>query len=706
MDKEYNYRKEILELRKELQKSECINAMLEEKLQDVLRSKSWRCTQFVRNITSKFYKSSSKDSEEEPISVYCYDYHEEPSYVSTYQDNIDFSDFSPLVKTIAFYLPQFHQISENDKWWGKGFTEWTNVKKAKPLFDNHYMPREPHDDFGYYRLDSFDTLKKQVKLAKMHGIYGFAFYYYWFSGKRLLEKPLDLFLKHTEIDFPFVLCWANENWTRTWDGLENEVLMRQKYLKNDPEKFIDDIAKYMKDSRYIKVQGKPLLLVYNPSAIPDFERVCFQWRERARQSGIGEIEIWSKTFVPAADYTNTSFVDGEFDFAPSQFHLPQDQITGISNSANVLNYTKLVDHLRNVYAYHYPLKKFSYSITMGWDNSARRKRDYSILYHYSLESFYKWAVMVIQKMAFNDFSDTFLFVNAWNEWGEGTYLEPDKKYGYANINTLSKAICGIPLKAQVKVFHDIPVRKAKQNFKILIQVHAFYPDVLPEILDELKKVPYQYDLYLSTNEEEKKKEIIKILKNYGMRNYHVAVYPNHGRDILPMILQLKEVYSQYDYMLHLHTKRSMTTTFGNEWREHIFRNLLGSTEHVKTIFQEFHKDSELGLIYPLPFPKIFCSLVEARGAIANNGENMKVLFKRLGIPLSEIDYFLTFPTGSMFWGRVDAIKELFEVLNADDFEEENGQIDGTMAHAVERCFDALARKNGYKSLEVMHKSEE
>jgi len=191
------------------------------------------------------------------------------SYHAWYEDNIDFSRHTTDIKAVAFHLPQFHQIPENDLWWGEGFTEWTNTKKARPLFNGHYQPREPHDDIGYYDLSDVETLRKQVRLARQHGIYGFCFYHYWFSGKRLLEKPLDILLENPDININFCLCWANENWTRRWDGKDRELLIEQKYEEQDPLKFIKDLETYLKDDRYIRVNGKPMLLIYKIPEIPN-----------------------------------------------------------------------------------------------------------------------------------------------------------------------------------------------------------------------------------------------------------------------------------------------------------------------------------------------------------------------------------------------------------------------------------------------------
>ena len=705
---EYEYRKEVYELRQKVKKLEQDNQVLQGTLNQILESKGWKFLERAKKTKNKCFsfKKTASVSPANLSTAFVYDYKTEPVYVSWYQDNVDFSSLPVYVKTLAFYLPQFHCIKENDEWWGKGFTEWTNTKKAKPLFDGHYMPRVPHKDFGYYHLDDVSVLKKQVELAKQHKIYGFIYYYYWFSGKRLLEKPLDLLLEHPEVDFPFVLCWANENWTRTWDGLENEVLMEQKYLPEDPENFIKDLQKYVKDPRYIRINGCPLILVYNPDAIPDFSSVCHKWRETAKKIGIGDIVVWSKTEIGNPSYKNTEFVDGEFDFAPHGFYLPNDEITGISKASYVVNYSKLVHNLWDTYINHYPLKSFSYSVTMGWDNSARRKENFKIYYHYSLESFYLWTTMAMKKMTFNAFSDVFLFVNAWNEWGEGTYLEPDLKYGYANINTLSRAICKIPLKAKFKVFQT-ECKLETIHSKIAVQAHVFYDDLFEELLKQLMLIPYSYDLYISTDTVEKKMKLIRILDKFSFHDYYVDVYPNKGRDIYPMLLQMKDHIDQYEYFLHIHTKKTITQDYGDDWREYLWHNLLGSTANIKNIFKEFVTDYQIGIIYPIIYNKVFDQLVNPWGAIGkNNQKNLELLCEKLHISKEKLKPDITFPVSSMFWARTDAIRDLFAICEMLDFDLECGQVDGTMAHAVERVFDLLALKYGYQSLEVLNQLDE
>ena len=372
-----------------------------------------------------------------------------PFHESEYQENMNFSGHEPKVKTIAFYLPQFHRIPENDKWWGKGFTEWTNTRKAKPKFNGHYQPHEPHKDIGYYNLTNIETLKKQTTLAKQHRIYGFCFYLYWFSGKRLLEKPLDLFLEHPELDINFCLCWANENWTRRWDGKDQEILIKQNYSEEDPYRFIEDIYKYIADKRYIRIDGIPIILVYYPAHIPNVRDVFQKWQKYANEIGIGKIKIlicntWGHT---AETLHIEDIIDGSVEFPPH--NMQHKGIYYESGVATIADYNELVYGIKKEIStdnkfYGSGITPLYRTSVMGWDNTARKKRDWFIYGKFSLRCFYEWILLLVAEA--QNTKKEFVFVNAWNEWGEGTYLEPDKKYGYANINTLSKAICGLPFK--------------------------------------------------------------------------------------------------------------------------------------------------------------------------------------------------------------------------------------------------------------------
>ena len=190
---------------------------------------------------------------------------------------------TPDIRPIAFYLPQFHPTPENDEWWGKGFTEWTNVTKARPLFPGHYQPQLPAD-MGFYDLRLPEAREAQAALAREYGIHGFCYYHYWFNGRRILERPFNEVLASGKPDFPFCLCWANENWTRVWDGGEKNVLLEQKYSHEDDLAHIESLIPAFRDERYIRIDGKPLFLVYRTGLLPNPARTAEIWREAAKRA--------------------------------------------------------------------------------------------------------------------------------------------------------------------------------------------------------------------------------------------------------------------------------------------------------------------------------------------------------------------------------------------------------------------------------------
>lgn len=633
------------------------------------------------------------------------------AYDAYYQDNQSFEG-APDVKMLAFYLPQFHTFPENDEWWGKGFTEWVNVKNGDSRFEGHYQPRVPHDDIGYYNLEDIDVLRKQAELAKEHGIYGFCFYYYWFSGKRLMEKPVDMLLEHPEIDLPFCLCWANENWTRAWDGLNKNVLIAQEYSEQDDLQFMRDMKRYIDDKRYIKINGKPLVMVYNPGQIPDCHKSFNKWREVAREIGIGDIVIWTcQTANNTADLLGiTDCIDAEVEFPPHNMWLESLAVRDIDlsgKSAFIYNYQclveYLVDKLKN--ETNKPTVPIHHSCMMAWDNAARRKDAWFTYYAFSLKSLYKW-VRAIANKAREDFDEEerYIFINAWNEWGEGTYLEADEKYGYANINTVAKALYNLPFDDDLSVINHSDSFIEKKTFekgeksRIAVQIHMFYLDTLDETIENLNKIPYQFDCYVSTDSDEKKTIIsTKLNNNCNCNNFFVEVFENRGRDVAPFLCQMKDVYKNYDYLCHIHSKKTKTNDHGNEWRTYIFDHLFGSEEYMKRVFNIFETNTNIGILMPPTYP-----VLELQAEWGGNKQGVEELLNKMNI-LTELPELPSFPVGNMFWARTTAVKSMFELgLEQNDFPEEAGQVNATIAHQIERSWVYVARAAGYTSRHIFN----
>ncbi|ABG52354.1 Tetratricopeptide TPR_2 [Trichodesmium erythraeum IMS101] len=349
---------------------------------------------------------------------------------------------NPEVRLIAFYLPQYHPIRENDKWWGKGFTEWTNVTKAQPLFEGHYQPRLPAD-LGFYDLRLGEVREAQAKLARKYGIYGFCYYYYWFNGKRLLERPLDDMLNNKKPDFPFCICWANENWTRRWDGLDREILIAQDYSDESYKHFAESLIPYLSDRRYICVQGRPLVLIYRIGHLPKPKKAVSIWRQVFRECGIGEVHI-AGVLGFGLENPVALGCDSGVQFPPnsvSAVPLSASQLVGNNSfSGFVYDYKQTAI---NTIQEKLPDYQVFLSVMTSWDNTARRQQNATVWLNSEPEDYEFWLRGTTEKALKNyGDSENIVFINAWNEWAEGAYLEPDKKYGCAYLEATQRVLLG------------------------------------------------------------------------------------------------------------------------------------------------------------------------------------------------------------------------------------------------------------------------
>jgi len=346
------------------------------------------------------------------------------------------------IRPIALYLPQFHPIPENDAWWGKGFTEWRNVVKAKPRFKGHYQPHMPAD-LGYYDLRLEEARLAQEAMAKEYGIYGFCYYHYWFNGKRLLNEPIDRKMKNSKEDLPFMFCWANENWTRAWDGGENEILMKQDYSEEDDINHIRALIPYFKDERYIKVDGKPVFTIYRPKLLPDITKTLAIFRNEAEKAGLNGIHLGFMQSFGVFDQPYTMGFDFAIEFQPI-FKQKYKQTSSnplvqhfLKHLQSAIRWRKKSRDGVNTYAdfIHYQMcRPFQHTIspclTPQWDNSPRRKPDQAfILKNSTPELFMEWLSHIVEKYPWSQNHEKFLFINAWNEWAEGNHLEPCEKWG-------------------------------------------------------------------------------------------------------------------------------------------------------------------------------------------------------------------------------------------------------------------------------------
>ncbi|HBE81131.1 MAG TPA: glycosyl transferase [Firmicutes bacterium] len=376
------------------------------------------------------------------------------------------------MKIIAFYLPQFHNIPENDDWWGDGFTEWVNVKKAKPLYEGHEQPRVPLNNNYYYLLD--DNVKIwQAQLAKKYGIYGFCYYHYWFNGKRLLEKPMEEMLRNKKVDLPFCICWANERWTKAWVN-ENRVLISQSYgQKPDWKQHFDYLLQFFQDDRYIKVDGKPLMVIHKAEVIECLNDMLDYWNTLAQAEGFPGLSYAYQdiTFDLVKNKDDSRF-DYNIEFQP-------DYAWNDMNNQTALQRSKFWNRLRSLKRNFYiilekklefdmarylarkgklEVKKASYAAAwqaildrkpetnknlpgafVGWDNTPRKGKAGRVFCGDTPEVFEKFLGQQIAH-ARDDYHKDMIFIYAWNEWAEGGYLEPDERNGYRNLEAIKNAL--------------------------------------------------------------------------------------------------------------------------------------------------------------------------------------------------------------------------------------------------------------------------
>ncbi len=389
----------------------------------------------------------------------------------------------PAPPLVAFHLPQYHPIPENDRWWGRGFTEWTNVTRARPLFPGHYQPHLPAD-LGFYDLRLPEARAAQADLAKAYGVGGFCYYHYWFNGRRLLERPVGDVLASGEPDFPFCLCWANEPWGRNWDGSNRHLLVEQHYSPEDDLAHIRWLLGAFADRRYIRVDGKPLFLVYRASHLPDPRRTTDAWRDEARRAGLGELHLARvEAHGPCRTDPRPLGFDAAVEFAPDGLMYDHYQVmTGVRKAVrrkmlgvtggwrawpaadkvlkavaagvrpvmhrvspkartyrdhNVSDYAEVVANMLAKPDPGYP--RFP-GVCPSWDNTARRKHGATMMVNSTPELYEGWLREVVRRQRAAGRAAEPIFVNAWNEWAEGCHLEPDQRWGRAYLEATARAV--------------------------------------------------------------------------------------------------------------------------------------------------------------------------------------------------------------------------------------------------------------------------
>jgi len=346
------------------------------------------------------------------------------------------------VTPVAFYLPQFHPFAENNRWWGEGFTEWTNVSKAKPQYIGHRQPRLP-GELGFYDLRLPEVMRRQIALARQYGIKGFCFHHYWFDGKPLMDLPVANFLADPTLDIDFCLCWANENWTRRWDGSESDILIAQRHRPEDDIAFLDNIVPALRDKRYIRIDGKPVVIVYRASLLPNAAETARRWRERAVERGIAGLFLVAAMTFEVDDPRPLGF-DAAVEFPPHRVRARRIfgdvEMVNTRFCGRIFDYADLAAKFSRADETRFRIFK---AVMPSWDNEARRPGAGHVYHGATPEAYADWlrsaAALTVRRRP----EERLLFINAWNEWAEGAYLEPDRSHGYAFLRATAEVLRGL-----------------------------------------------------------------------------------------------------------------------------------------------------------------------------------------------------------------------------------------------------------------------
>ena len=369
------------------------------------------------------------------------------------------------MKIIAFYLPQFYSFPENDEWWGKGFTEWTNVKKAKPLYKDHYQPTIPLNKY-FYSLEDVETMRWQASLAKKYGIYGFCFYHYWFGeGRQLMEKPVENYLSCSSIDFPFCICWANHNWSRTWVGGDKDILMDVRYGDEDEwEKHFQYLLPYFKDNRYIKVDGKSVLVIYQPQLIPCYDEMIIYFQRRAKEEGLDGLSILAQAMFEDGDKKMESLIDYKIQYEPNysrtmawnHFFSTFKIVPSFALDLVLYKAKGVIKKISKGKLCHY--RNYSYDAIWKYIIKSKvanekmiagafvkcdvtpRRQDRALIYKGDSPLKFKNYMSALINKVNKQYKQKIIFLSAWNEWGEGMYLEPDEKNEYRYLKAIRAAM--------------------------------------------------------------------------------------------------------------------------------------------------------------------------------------------------------------------------------------------------------------------------
>ena len=563
---------------------------------------------------------------------------------SSYEKDINFSNYSSEIKPIAIYHSELNNINNIP----------INIQMKENIKIN-------------------DIFKEQVNLAKNHGIFGFAIdYIYKYSHE---YKLLDFFLENKSINFSFLIIWNNTDFEKNLlNSLEQEL-----------NKFIKNIKKYLICSNYIRIKNKPAIIIIDPLIFKNVSESLFILREKARENEIGELYIFSPLNRKFNESEYILLFDALYDFPKTNIFDESSSNKKIEYYSGIIYKNIIINNAYNNFSL------YRTSILQIYNNSMN-----NILKDYTLEKYYILNNIIINWTKKNFIkTNGIFFINSWNNYLEGNYLEPDKKYGYSSINTFSRSLFNLSLIERYYNFNQL-----NKKCLIAIQVHIYYEDLIYEVINKTNNIPIKFDLFISTISLKKKETIEKYIKKYSKTNkYEIKIVENKGRDVLPLISQMKFYIKNYKYFCHIHTKKSKhDILLGSNWRSYLYDNLLGSKKIISEILFDFEKYEKLGFIFPEVYYDIIKNIDDYDSSDfplhKPNIKYMNFILNKI-FPGFIIGNKLIFPSGDMFWSKVKAIYQIFQIKFKNKFPKELNQTNDTIMHGIERIWIYLVKLNGY-----------
>lgn len=587
-----------------------------------------------------------------------------------YEKNINYSNHSTILKPIALYYPEFINININ----------YFNINSINV---SDYKTNINQSNIYYENQNKLEKFKAQTELARNHGIYGFAIYFVYEFNSTYLEE-LNFFLNNKEIRFPFFLIWKNNNFNNLYNSLKNKNNDEKEIIQMIFKELVNEIQVFMLNEIYIKFNNKTLFAIEN-SLMFDNENLLIL-RESFKKKGIKDIFI----LFP---YENSKIENISQNFN-AFYELPKYKYYNNSKAIKIFYYSGII--YKSINPNYFNCNHILFRASLLQTNLSTNN-DY--LKNYNPEKFYILNKIIIDwtKNNYNQTHGIFL-IDSWNNYKNGKYLEPDLLYGYASLNSFSKALFNLSFNE-----NNYNYLYLNNICKVAIQAHIFFEDLTFEIINKTNNIPFKYDLYVTTITDELKIYIEQIIKQYSKaNNYIIDVVENKGRDVLPFIIQMKNYFKKYKYICHIHSKKTQKfNEIGHLWRQYLYNNLLGSKDIISEIINDFEKIEKLGFIFPDTYYYMFKDVKNFESIDVNphkqNINYMKYVFSQLFIEYKKfkIGKKLIFPAGDMFWARTEAIHQIFEIKFINKFPKELGQLNKTIMHAIERIWIYLVKLNGY-----------